>query len=189
MAARQSTLLRIPDAVVWPRDENDVRRVVSIAQEKNWCLIPFGGGTNVSHATRCPSLAMEPRPIISLDTRLLCKIVRIDDENRLAEVEAGITGKQLEEGLARRGYTMGHEPDSLEKGKLRLLYEGIPMAMIIEQAGGVASTGLYRGKIQRVLDLVPEQIHDKCPIIMGGHRDVQRVYDEYAKTGMTVPTL
>jgi fructose-1,6-bisphosphatase I len=75
------------------------------------------------------------------------------------------------------------------KGKLRLLYEGIPMAMIIEQAGGIASTGMFEGKIQRVLDLVPDEIHAKCPIIMGGKRDVQRVYDEYAKAGVAVPPL
>lgn len=76
-----------------------------------------------------------------------------------------------------------------KKGKLRLLYEGIPMAMIIEQAGGIASTGMFEGKIQRVLDLVPNEIHAKCPIIMGGKRDVQVVYDQYAKRGVSVPPL
>lgn len=75
------------------------------------------------------------------------------------------------------------------KGKLRLLYEGIPMAMIIEQAGGIASTGMFEGKIQRVLDLVPDAIHAKCPIIMGGKRDVQIVYDQYKKAGIETPTL
>jgi fructose-1,6-bisphosphatase I len=75
------------------------------------------------------------------------------------------------------------------KGKLRLLYEGIPMAMIIEQAGGIASTGLFNGKIQRVIDLVPDEIHAKCPIIMGGKRDVQIVYDQFAKHGADVPPL
>ena len=75
------------------------------------------------------------------------------------------------------------------KGKLRLLYEGIPMAMIIEQAGGIASTGLFEGKIRRVIELVPDEIHAKCPIIMGGKRDVQVVYDMYAKAGVDVPTL
>ena len=75
------------------------------------------------------------------------------------------------------------------KGKLRLLYEGIPMAMIIEQAGGVASAGMFEGKIQRVLDLVPDKIHAKCPIIMGGKRDVQKVYDEYKNAGFDVPDL
>lgn len=34
-------------------------------------------------------------------------------------------------------------------GKLRVLYEGFPMAKIVEEAGGVASTGLFQGKIQR----------------------------------------
>jgi len=75
------------------------------------------------------------------------------------------------------------------KGKLRLLYEGIPMSMIIEQAGGVASTGMFEGKIRRVLDLVPDDIHAKCPIIMGGKRDVQIVYDYYKEAGAEVPSL
>lgn len=75
------------------------------------------------------------------------------------------------------------------KGKLRMLYEGIPMAMIIEQAGGIASAGMFQGKIQNVLDLVPKEIHDKCPIIMGGKRDIQIVYDMYAKAGIEVPKL
>jgi len=74
-------------------------------------------------------------------------------------------------------------------GKLRCLYEGIPMAMIIEQANGIASTGMFKGKIGRVLDLVPDAIHCKCPIIMGGKRDIQVVYDEYKKTGVEVPEL
>lgn len=75
------------------------------------------------------------------------------------------------------------------KGKLRLLYEGIPMAMIIEQAGGIASTGMFNGKIQRVFELVPGDIHDKCPIIMGGKRDLQIVYDQYKKAGIETPEL
>lgn len=76
------------------------------------------------------------------------------------------------------------------KGKLRLLYEGIPMAMIIEQAGGIASTGMFEGKIQRVIELVPDEIHAKCPIIMGGKRDVQIVYDQYKAAGVeNVPEL
>jgi len=61
------------------------------------------------------------------------------------------------------------------KGKLRVLYEGFPMAMITEQAGGVASTGLFDGKIQRILEVVPKGIHDRCPIIMGGARDVHKI--------------
>eukprot|EP00408_Alexandrium_pacificum_P052667 CAMPEP_0171262558 /NCGR_PEP_ID=MMETSP0790-20130122/56622_1 /TAXON_ID=2925 /ORGANISM="Alexandrium catenella, Strain OF101" /LENGTH=348 /DNA_ID=CAMNT_0011731101 /DNA_START=60 /DNA_END=1106 /DNA_ORIENTATION=- len=65
------------------------------------------------------------------------------------------------------------------KGKLRVLYEGYPMAMITEQAGGVASTGMYKGKLQRVMEVMPEHIHDRCPIIMGGERDVKKVISAY----------
>merc|ERR1712061_348454 len=65
------------------------------------------------------------------------------------------------------------------KGKLRVLYEGFPMALITEQAGGVASTGMFMGKIHRVLDVMPGHIHDRCPIIMGGPRDVNTVLSLY----------
>jgi len=75
------------------------------------------------------------------------------------------------------------------KGKLRMLYEGIPMALIIEQAGGIASTGFFMGKIQRVMDLTPDSIHAKCPIIMGGPRDIGVVYEQYKKAGIETPKL
>lgn len=66
-------------------------------------------------------------------------------------------------------------------GKLRVLYEALPMAKILEDAGGVASTGLFRGTIQRILDLEPTYIHEKCPVLIGSKRDVDRVLAEYAK--------
>eukprot|EP00405_Crypthecodinium_cohnii_P018517 CAMPEP_0206482822 /NCGR_PEP_ID=MMETSP0324_2-20121206/39076_1 /ASSEMBLY_ACC=CAM_ASM_000836 /TAXON_ID=2866 /ORGANISM="Crypthecodinium cohnii, Strain Seligo" /LENGTH=350 /DNA_ID=CAMNT_0053960789 /DNA_START=99 /DNA_END=1151 /DNA_ORIENTATION=+ len=66
-----------------------------------------------------------------------------------------------------------------KKGKLRVLYEGFPMAMITEQAGGLASTGMFLGKIGRILEVMPEHIHDRCPIIMGGERDVKEVLALY----------
>lgn len=65
-------------------------------------------------------------------------------------------------------------------GKLRILYEGFPMAMLIEKAGGSASTGLFRGEIRRILDIQPKGIHDKCPVLIGSTRDVERVLSYYA---------
>eukprot|EP00933_Yihiella_yeosuensis_P070490 TRINITY_DN78608_c0_g1_i1.p1 TRINITY_DN78608_c0_g1~~TRINITY_DN78608_c0_g1_i1.p1 ORF type:complete len:466 (-),score=101.68 TRINITY_DN78608_c0_g1_i1:120-1517(-) len=67
------------------------------------------------------------------------------------------------------------------KGKLRVLYEGFPMALITEQAGGIASTGMYKGKVGRILEVMPEHIHDRCPIIMGAGRDVNKVLALYAE--------
>jgi fructose-1,6-bisphosphatase I len=55
------------------------------------------------------------------------------------------------------------------------------MAMIMEQAGGAASTGMFKGQIRRILDLVPTGIHDKCPVLVGCTRDVDRVVTYYNK--------
>ncbi|XP_011224636.1 fructose-1,6-bisphosphatase isozyme 2 isoform X2 [Ailuropoda melanoleuca] len=54
------------------------------------------------------------------------------------------------------------------KGKLRLLYECNPVAYIIEQAGGLATTGT-----QPVLDVMPESIHQRVPLILGSPDDVK----------------
>jgi fructose-1,6-bisphosphatase I len=48
------------------------------------------------------------------------------------------------------------------RGKLRLLYEAAPMAMIVEQAGGGASDGR-----RRLLDIQPERLHERTPVYMG----------------------
>src|SRR5438552_1246357 len=53
------------------------------------------------------------------------------------------------------------------KGKLRLLYEAAPLAMVVEQAGGAASTGT-----ERILDLRPTSLHQKVPLIIGSRDDV-----------------
>ena len=58
--------------------------------------------------------------------------------------------------------------DPMKPGRLRLLYEANPMAMIVEQAGGRASTG--RG---RILDEPPEALHQRVPVILGSPREVE----------------
>lgn len=60
-------------------------------------------------------------------------------------------------------------------GKLRLLYEANPMSFIVEQAGGLSTTGT-----QRVLDLVPINIHERSSIFLGCERDVNRIIEMYA---------
>ncbi len=54
------------------------------------------------------------------------------------------------------------------EGKLRLLYEANPLAFIVEQAGGAASNGW-----QRILDIEPEALHQRCPLIIGSEEDVR----------------
>ena len=65
------------------------------------------------------------------------------------------------------------------KGKLRVLYEGFPMALLVECAGGKASTGMFNGSVQRMLDLEPTHVHERCPVILGSPRDVDFILSKY----------
>jgi fructose-1,6-bisphosphatase I len=58
------------------------------------------------------------------------------------------------------------------KGKLRLMYEANPMAMLIEQAGGKA----LAGPAQRILDLQPTEIHQRCCVVLGSSDEVDQVF-------------
>jgi len=60
--------------------------------------------------------------------------------------------------------------DPSKPGRLRLMYEANPMATIIEQAGGAASTGR-----ERILDIVPTALHQRVPVILGSKNEVERV--------------
>ncbi len=57
-------------------------------------------------------------------------------------------------------------------GKLRLLYECSPMAFIAEQAGGSATDGT-----RRILDIMPEELHQRTPLVIGSREDVGFVAD------------
>ncbi len=65
---------------------------------------------------------------------------------------------------------------SYTQGKLRLLYECAPLALIIEQAGGAASTGTGR-----VLDIEARSIHQQSPLVIGSAEDVARYEEQTAR--------
>jgi fructose-1,6-bisphosphatase I len=67
--------------------------------------------------------------------------------------------------------------DPSKPGKLRLLYEANPMSMIVEQAGGASSTGY-----ERILDLKPEGLHQRVPVILGSKKEVETIVS-YHKEG------
>ena len=69
-------------------------------------------------------------------------------------------------GDIRQGYSAG---------RLRLVYECNPIAMLIEQAGGAATTGT-----QRILDIQPQNIHERVPMIFGSLHEVELVEQYYA---------
>jgi alkyldihydroxyacetonephosphate synthase len=105
---------RLPDAVVWPQSVSEVQALTSLATTYNWCIIPFGGGTNVTHSTHCPSSSVDPRLMVSVDMKLMNKVLWVNEEDGLAHVEAGITGRDLIAHMKLLGFTIGHEPDSYE---------------------------------------------------------------------------
>ncbi|EAU88541.1 fructose-bisphosphatase [Coprinopsis cinerea okayama7 len=73
------------------------------------------------------------------------------------------------------GGIFGYPSDKKSKsGKLRLLYEAFPMAYLTEQAGGIATTGT-----QRILDITPKTIHERCPVFLGSRDDVQELMRFY----------
>ncbi|KAF8475911.1 fructose-1,6-bisphosphatase class 1/Sedoheputulose-1,7-bisphosphatase [Kalaharituber pfeilii] len=63
------------------------------------------------------------------------------------------------------------------KGKLRILYECAPMAMVMEQAGGMAVSSTQK----RMLEVVPEHIHDRSGIFMGSEDEVKKVLAVFEK--------
>ena len=60
--------------------------------------------------------------------------------------------------------------DPAKPGRLRLLYEANPMSYLIEQAGGAASTGR-----RRILEVTPESLHQRVPVILGSKEEVERI--------------
>ncbi len=60
--------------------------------------------------------------------------------------------------------------DPSKPGRLRLMYEANPMSFVVEQAGGLGSTGR-----QRILDIKPESIHQRIPVVLGSKNEVERV--------------
>ena len=69
-------------------------------------------------------------------------------------------------GDIRQGYA---------QGRLRLVYECNPIAFLVEQAGGAATTGL-----QRVMEIEPKKIHERVPMIFGSQHEVELVEKYYA---------
>ncbi|MFW6177715.1 MAG: class 1 fructose-bisphosphatase, partial [Desulfohalobiaceae bacterium] len=74
-------------------------------------------------------------------------------------------------------YPLDYRDPKRPKGKLRLLCEASPLAMIVEQAGGMATDG-----VTRILDIEPEELHQRTPLFIGSKRDVQKVQEIFEQS-------
>ena len=79
-------------------------------------VIPFGGGTSISGSLEAPD--DETRPVVSVDLQRMNRVLEIDEVSRLARVQAGAFGPDLEHQLSARGWTLGHFPDSFTHSTL-----------------------------------------------------------------------
>jgi alkyldihydroxyacetonephosphate synthase len=109
---RAGDLAAAPDAVLYPRGTEEVQALLAFAAERDIAVVPYGGGTSVVggvSGTRgsFPSL-------VTLDLSGMDRLLDIDAASRTATAEAGIYGPALEKGLAAKGLTLGHHPQSFE---------------------------------------------------------------------------
>ena len=80
--------------------------------------------------------------------------------------------------LIKGGIFMYPTSRSAPTGKLRLIYECNPMAFVIEQAGGIATDGYGN----RILEIEPTELHQRCPIYIGSPDMVQKVEEFIERT-------
>ncbi|HUJ52743.1 MAG TPA: class 1 fructose-bisphosphatase [Steroidobacteraceae bacterium] len=81
--------------------------------------------------------------------------------------------------ILMRGGVFMYPKDTRERsrpGRLRLLYEANPISLLVEQAGGRSTTGS-----QRVMEVTPETLHQRVPLIMGSHNEVERIERYHAE--------
>lgn len=148
------------DVVVYPRTNEDLNRLFEIANREyenefidkssiidgnkedryRIKLIPYGGGTNVTGCLKLSKI-VKNELYVSVDMKHFNKVISVDEENYVAVLGAGMTGKSIEKSLNKMGFTMGHEPDSYEFSTL----------------GGWISTyasGMKRAKYGNIEDIV-----------------------------------
>lgn len=144
---RKGIVENIPDAVIYPRSDEDIEKIISFC---NQALIPvyvFGGGSTVTRGAECM------RGGISLDLKKhMNRILTLNEEDQTVTVQAGIYGPELERNLnnapeifgAKERYTCGHFPQSFEYS--------VVGGWVVTRGAGQNST--YYGKIE---DLVLAQ--------------------------------
>lgn len=140
---RKGIFPEVPDAVLYPKDEEEVQRILTWAAESGVAVVPWGGGTSVTggvEATR----GVGHRSIVVIDLRGMDKVLRIHKKSLLADVQAGILGPKLEKELQEEGLTLSHYPESFEFSTLG--------GWIAARAAGQQST-LY-GKIEDMVESV-----------------------------------
>jgi alkyldihydroxyacetonephosphate synthase len=105
---RRGDAFTLPAAVVRPSSTEEVATVLRWAQETRTPVVPFGGGSGVSGGAEAIAGS------IALDTRRMNAVLGVDADALTVSAQAGIGGRELEEDLVGRGFTLGHFPQSID---------------------------------------------------------------------------
>ncbi|MEO0962819.1 MAG: FAD-binding oxidoreductase [Pseudomonadota bacterium] len=114
---RAGDISNAPDAVVYPRSEEEVQRLVEFAAANDIVLVPYGGGSSVVGGVTAREEG-ETRLCITVDTTLMASLLSIDETAMTATAQAGIYGPALDQALANHGVRLGHYPQSFEYSTL-----------------------------------------------------------------------
>jgi alkyldihydroxyacetonephosphate synthase len=106
-----------PDAVAFPRSEQELVDLLDWASNQNIAVIPFGGGTSVCGGVE-PAVGDAYAGTLSLDMEKLNKVLEVDTSSRAARIQAGVLGPALEAQLRPHGLTLRHFPQSFQFSSL-----------------------------------------------------------------------
>jgi alkyldihydroxyacetonephosphate synthase len=123
-----------PDVVVFPGSPEEVQRVVEVCSEHEIALVPFGGGTSVVGGVS--ALRGRFAAAVTLDLRRLTAVPAIDPVSRVATLQAGLRGPEVEAALRPHGLTLGHYPQSHQEATIG--------GYVATRSAGQASTGYGR---------------------------------------------
>jgi alkyldihydroxyacetonephosphate synthase len=101
-----------PDAVAYPVDQRQICSLLAWAAERDITIIPFGGGSSVVGGVESPE--EDERPALTLDLANLDRVLCVDPVSRVARIQAGTTGPEVESQLNAQSFTLGHFPQSFE---------------------------------------------------------------------------
>ncbi|HSP88007.1 MAG TPA: FAD-dependent oxidoreductase, partial [Ignavibacteriaceae bacterium] len=97
-----------PDCIIYPLSEDEIANIVKAAIEYDVILIPFGAGSNIAGCLE--SINDSGRMIVSLDLKLMDKVISVDKQSNTARIQAGALGPLMERQLNTFGVTLGHFP-------------------------------------------------------------------------------
>jgi alkyldihydroxyacetonephosphate synthase len=109
---KDSGIQDAPDAVLLPRNDDEIAAILRYCSEHGIAIVPFGGGTSVVGGL--DPIRGDFSAVVSLDLRRLTELHSLDEVSGEAELGAGLTGPEAERLLGERGFSLGHFPQSFQ---------------------------------------------------------------------------